>query len=173
MKEQIKKYARKHIKGGCYLKVTQGHRGLRHSSVQELSTRIAFGMPTTVPVRGLNEKIVTINKPHTFVNMQHCWQLYITFTQSAGLSNFSFYNSIPKVLAVHLNCEISFSGMLAKKSLKPPGLDVFDLDQADSFTLIRYTRHAYVDDEEEADADLEGPSLVTSQVWCPSTDTHT
>jgi hypothetical protein len=28
MKEQIKKYARKHIKGGCYLKVTLGHRGL-------------------------------------------------------------------------------------------------------------------------------------------------
>jgi hypothetical protein len=29
MKEQIKKYARKHTKGGCYLKVTLGHRGLR------------------------------------------------------------------------------------------------------------------------------------------------
>jgi hypothetical protein len=29
MKEQIKKYARKHIKGGCYLKVTLGHRGLK------------------------------------------------------------------------------------------------------------------------------------------------
>jgi hypothetical protein len=29
MKEQIQKYARKHIKGGCYLKVTLGHRGLK------------------------------------------------------------------------------------------------------------------------------------------------
>jgi hypothetical protein len=28
MKEQIQKYARKHIKGGCYPKVTLGHRGL-------------------------------------------------------------------------------------------------------------------------------------------------
>jgi hypothetical protein len=28
MKEQIQKYARKHIKGGCYLKVTLGYRGL-------------------------------------------------------------------------------------------------------------------------------------------------
>jgi hypothetical protein len=28
MKEQIQKYARKHIKGECYLKVTLGHRGL-------------------------------------------------------------------------------------------------------------------------------------------------
>jgi hypothetical protein len=29
MKEQIQKYARKHIKVGCYLKVTLGHRGLK------------------------------------------------------------------------------------------------------------------------------------------------
>jgi hypothetical protein len=29
MKEQIQKYARKHIKGGCYLKVTLGQRGLK------------------------------------------------------------------------------------------------------------------------------------------------
>jgi hypothetical protein len=29
MKEQIQKYARKYIKGGCYLKVTLVHRGLR------------------------------------------------------------------------------------------------------------------------------------------------
>jgi hypothetical protein len=29
MNEQIQKYARKHIKGGCYLKVTLGHRGLK------------------------------------------------------------------------------------------------------------------------------------------------
>jgi hypothetical protein len=28
MKEQSQKHARKHIKGGCYLKVTLGHRGL-------------------------------------------------------------------------------------------------------------------------------------------------
>jgi hypothetical protein len=28
MKEQIQKHARKHIKGGCYLKVILGHRGL-------------------------------------------------------------------------------------------------------------------------------------------------
>jgi hypothetical protein len=28
MKEQIQKHARKHIKGGYYLKVTLGHRGL-------------------------------------------------------------------------------------------------------------------------------------------------
>jgi hypothetical protein len=28
MKQQIQKYARKHIKVGCYLKVTLGHRGL-------------------------------------------------------------------------------------------------------------------------------------------------
>jgi hypothetical protein len=28
MKEQIQKYARKHIEAGCYLKVTLGHRGL-------------------------------------------------------------------------------------------------------------------------------------------------
>jgi hypothetical protein len=28
MKEQIQKYARKHIKGGFYLKVTLGHRGI-------------------------------------------------------------------------------------------------------------------------------------------------
>jgi hypothetical protein len=28
MKEQIQKHARKHIKGGCYLKVTLGYRGL-------------------------------------------------------------------------------------------------------------------------------------------------
>jgi hypothetical protein len=28
MKEPIQKYARKHIKGGCYLKVTMGHKGL-------------------------------------------------------------------------------------------------------------------------------------------------
>lgn len=40
-----------------------------------------------------------------------------------------------------------------------------DLDPAGSY--------AYVDDEEAADADLEGPSLVTSQGCCPSTDTHT
>jgi hypothetical protein len=33
MKEQIKKYARKHIKGGCYLKVTLGHRGLREVQI--------------------------------------------------------------------------------------------------------------------------------------------
>jgi hypothetical protein len=32
MKEQIKKYARKHIKGGCYLKVTLGHGGLRYAA---------------------------------------------------------------------------------------------------------------------------------------------
>jgi hypothetical protein len=33
MKEQIQKYARKHIKGRCYLKVTLGHRGLiRHQA---------------------------------------------------------------------------------------------------------------------------------------------
>jgi hypothetical protein len=29
MKEQIQQHARKHIKVGCYLKVTLGHRGLR------------------------------------------------------------------------------------------------------------------------------------------------
>jgi hypothetical protein len=28
MMEKIQKYARKHIKVGCYLKVTLGHRGL-------------------------------------------------------------------------------------------------------------------------------------------------
>jgi hypothetical protein len=38
MKEQIQKYARKHIKGGCYLKVTLGHRDLR---VEQLIERIA------------------------------------------------------------------------------------------------------------------------------------
>jgi hypothetical protein len=29
MKEQIQKYAKKHIKCACYLKVTLGHRGLK------------------------------------------------------------------------------------------------------------------------------------------------
>jgi hypothetical protein len=33
MKEQIQKYARKHIKGGCYLKVTLGHRGLKEEGI--------------------------------------------------------------------------------------------------------------------------------------------
>jgi hypothetical protein len=30
-----------------------------------------------------------------------------------------------------------------------------------------------VDEEEAADADLEGPSLVTALAWCPGNDTHT
>jgi hypothetical protein len=34
MKEQIQKHARKHIKDGCYLKVTLGHRGLNSITVR-------------------------------------------------------------------------------------------------------------------------------------------
>jgi hypothetical protein len=40
MKEQIQKYAIKHIKGGCYLKVTLGHRGLKKCTIQEAKSPV-------------------------------------------------------------------------------------------------------------------------------------
>jgi hypothetical protein len=47
MKEQIQKYARKHIKGGCYLKVTLGHSGLkdgyRHWVLENMVLRKLYG----------------------------------------------------------------------------------------------------------------------------------
>jgi hypothetical protein len=39
MKEQIQKHARKHIKGGCYLKVTPVYRGLKKKTEDMLRTR--------------------------------------------------------------------------------------------------------------------------------------
>jgi hypothetical protein len=42
MKEQIQKHARKHIKDGCYLKVTLGHRGL---------SSVVFAYSTPSPVK--------------------------------------------------------------------------------------------------------------------------
>jgi hypothetical protein len=44
MKEQIQKHARKHIKGGCYLKVTLGHRGLR---TRNMSGRLGVNISLT------------------------------------------------------------------------------------------------------------------------------
>ena len=62
----------------CSFIYTADFNTLRLPSVQELSTRIAAGMPTTVLVHGLNDKIVITNKSHILVNRQHCWQNYIT-----------------------------------------------------------------------------------------------
>jgi hypothetical protein len=42
MKEQIEKHARKHIKGGCYLKVTLGHRGLNGEEIDTQTARRTY-----------------------------------------------------------------------------------------------------------------------------------
>jgi hypothetical protein len=42
MKEQIQKYTKKPIKGGCYLEVTLGHRGLRNCCRADISSDLAL-----------------------------------------------------------------------------------------------------------------------------------
>jgi hypothetical protein len=55
MKEQIQKYARKHIKGGCYLKVTLGHRGLIRKNKIHFTLSICCVLSLAILDNQLNE----------------------------------------------------------------------------------------------------------------------
>jgi hypothetical protein len=54
MKEQIQNYARKHIKGVRYLKVTLGHRGLTFLASPCITTYVIRTAPKVLSVMDVN-----------------------------------------------------------------------------------------------------------------------